>query len=65
MEKTRDKLLNVEQVRKRLECSRRHVYNLIDRGDLPALKIGNRQGIRVKESAVEIFLDSCYIDCRE
>ncbi len=63
MEKVRDRLLNVEQIRKRLSCSRRHVYNLIEKGDLPAFKIGTRQGLRVKESKVELFLDGRIMDC--
>jgi len=63
METVRDRLLNVEQVRKLLGCSRRHVYNLIEKGDLPAFKIGSRQGIRVKESQVELFLKRCSMDC--
>jgi len=63
METVRDKLLNVEQVRKRLKCSRRHVYNLIEKGELPAFKIGVRQGLRVKESQVELFLAGCSMEC--
>ena len=59
MEKVRDRLLTVEQVRKMLGCSRRHVYNLIEKGDLPAMKIGSRQGIRVKESKLDKFLEKC------
>ncbi|CCK81220.1 helix-turn-helix transcriptional regulator [Desulfobacula toluolica] len=63
MEKVRDRLLNVDQVGQRLQCSRRHVYNLIEKGALPAFKIGSRQGIRVKESKIEKFLDECSMNC--
>ena len=56
MEKTKDRLLNVEQVRQRLNCSRSQVYNLINLGDLPSLKIGGRKGVRIKESSLEAFL---------
>ena len=59
MEKVRDKLLNVEQVRERMQCSRRHVYNLIAQGDLAAIRLGIRQGLRIRESEVEKFFDRC------
>ena len=63
MEKVKDRLLNVDQVRKILGCSRRHVYSLIEKGALPAFKIGRRQGIRVRESLVKKFLDECSMEC--
>ncbi len=56
MEKLKDRLLNVEQVRKKLGCCRSHVYNLISMGDLAAFKIGGRNGLRVKESVLDKFL---------
>jgi len=59
MENVRDRLLNVEQVRHRLGCSRSHVYNLISMGDLPAFKIGGRNGMRVKESVLNAFILKC------
>ncbi len=52
----KDKLLNVEQVRNFLQCSRRHVYSLVETGDLKALKIGGRQGLRIRKSVLEEFL---------
>jgi len=58
----RSRLLNVEQVRERLNCSRRHVYRLISDGSLPALKIGTRQGIRISENILNQFIDGCWID---
>ena len=57
MEKTKDRILNVNQVGKFLNCSRRHVYNLINLGDLPGFKIGGRGGVRVRESKLEEFLE--------
>ncbi len=54
----KDRLLNVQQVRSRLECSRSHVYNLINQGEIPAIRIGVRQGIRVRESEVDRFLEA-------
>ena len=54
----KDKLLNVEQVRRFLQCSRRHVYSLVESGELKALKIGGRQGIRIRKSVLEEFLQN-------
>jgi len=58
-----DRLLNVEQVRSKLGCSRRHVYNLIDSGNLQALKIGKKYGVRVKLSVLDFFLSKMEKDC--
>ncbi len=57
MDRLKDRLLNVEQVRIILNCSRRHVYNLIEDGDLPGFKIGGRGGIRVRASKLDAFLE--------
>ncbi len=57
MEKVRDRLLNVEQVKLKLQCSRSHVYNLISMGHIKALKLGDRKGVRVYESVVSSFLE--------
>ncbi len=56
MEKLKDRLLNVEQVRRILKCSRSHVYNLISMGELSAFRIGERNGVRVKKSILEGFI---------
>ena len=55
---TEDRLLNVEQVREKLNCSRSHVYKLIDEGKLEGLTIGGRKGKRVYESEVLRFLNA-------
>ncbi len=53
-----DKLLRISQVATRLNCSRRHVYNLIDRGRLAAMSIGEKgRGKRVRESDLNRFLE--------
>ncbi len=57
MEKVKDRLLNVEQVRTMLKCSRSHVYNLISMGDLSAFRIGERNGVRVKKSILDAFIE--------
>jgi excisionase family DNA binding protein len=51
-----DKLLNVEQVRDMLGCSRSHVYRLKDMGELRGLFVGNRKGLRIYFSSVTAFL---------
>lgn len=55
-----DRLLNVQRVRELLQCSRSHVYNLVDNGTLVAIKIGKVRGIRIYESSVERLLGSLY-----
>lgn len=56
-ERGRGRLLNVEQVRSRLLCSRQHVYNLINNGTLPATRIGKLRGVRIYESGVERLME--------
>ena len=41
------KLLGITQVAKRLGFSRHHLWNLIDRGEIPAVKSGNKWFIPV------------------
>lgn len=52
----KDRLLSVEQVRKLLHCSQRHVYDLVAFGELTALRLGRKHGIRIRESAVNEFI---------
>jgi hypothetical protein len=47
-------------------CSRRHVYNLIDRGELkPAFRFGTRRGLFVPRDAVERYVARCEYDPAE
>ena len=55
---TKDRLLNVEQVRKVLNCSRSHVYKLLESGRLEGITIGGRKGKRVYETEVNRFIQS-------
>lgn len=48
-------VINVARVREMLGCSRSHVYRLVDRGELRALKVGVSRGLRVYLSSVESF----------
>jgi len=50
-----EKLLFVNNVAERLNCSRSYVYELIKEGVLPAVKNGH---IKVKESSIEHFIKS-------
>jgi excisionase family DNA binding protein len=52
----KDRLLNIDQVRRRLNCSKSHVYNLIQMGELPAVTLGASKGKRVYESDVNTYL---------
>lgn len=45
----------VEAVAKLLDCSKRHVYDLVASGELPAFKIG-RRGIRITDEAVRAWV---------
>ncbi|WMW65781.1 helix-turn-helix domain-containing protein [Nitratidesulfovibrio liaohensis] len=48
--------LPVAEVARRLGCSRQHVYNLINAGELQAVRLGARMGIRVEEKEIIKFL---------
>lgn len=50
------KLLTVQQVKGRLNCSRSQVYNLINSGDLKYLKLGVSKGLRITESDLNKFI---------
>lgn len=52
----RDRLLKATQVAQILQCSRRHVYNLMECGELPAMRLGKKCGLRIRESKVMEFI---------
>ena len=52
----RDRLLKPDQVAQILQCSRRHVYDLMQFGDLPSLRLGRKCGLRIRESKVMEFI---------
>jgi len=44
-------------------CSRQHVYNLIDSGELtPAFRFGKKRGICVPRQVVEAYQRGCLIE---
>ncbi len=52
-----DRLLNVNQVKEKMNCSRSHVYNLMKMGYLAVIQVGTGQGgKRVYESEVDRLL---------
>ena len=53
-----DRLLNIDQVRGILNCSRSHVYNLIQAGELSAVTIGSVKGKRIRASDIDRYLSS-------
>jgi len=51
-------LLTVSEVAERLRCPRAHVYRLIERGQLPAFRLGDGRGpIRIREDELEAWLE--------
>ena len=50
-----EKLLEVATVCARLNCSRSHVYNLINEGELLCVKLGRVKGYRIPESSFERY----------
>ena len=52
----RDKLLPVSTVAQILTLSTQTIYNLIVAGQISAVRIGPRAGIRIKESELQRFL---------
>ncbi len=49
-------LLPIDEVARRLACSRRQVFRLIECGRLPAVRLGNRS-TRVPEHSVEVLVN--------
>lgn len=59
-----DKMLLVSMVATRLNCDTRTVYKIIKRGELPAIRVGQR-GLRVLESALCTYLSANIVDPEE
>lgn len=44
-------------------CSRQHVYDLIDRGDLkPAFRFGRKRGLFIPREVVDAYKSTCLYD---
>lgn len=55
--KPQERLLDVNQVAKRLNVGRTTVYRLIESGDLPASRFGTAHCIRIREQDVITFIE--------
>ena len=65
----RKDMLSVSQICEKIPgvsggpCSRQHIYNLIDRGDLnPAFRFGQRRGLFVPKDVVRRYVSNCRFD---
>lgn len=59
------KILRVDEVAERLSCGKRTVYNLIESGELAAMRLGRTKGLRVSAEAVSHFLSRRFRAFRE
>lgn len=48
--------LNWQQACKILNCSKSHFYNLVNSGDLPAIRSGKIRGVRVRREDCEKYI---------
>ena len=49
-------LLTVRETATRLRCSATNVYSLIDKGELPVVRVGNAKGYRIDIRDVDAFV---------
>lgn len=49
-------VLTVQEVADRLKAARSTVYELIQRGELPAKRLGRARGLRIPRAAFEAWL---------
>lgn len=57
MSKNEIRLLKIEQVMEILQLSRTTIYHMLDSGEIPFLKIGERS-VRIKESDLNDYIES-------
>lgn len=57
MENKMPEILNWQQACKLLSCSKSHFYNLINSGELPAIRLGRVRCIRVKQIDCKNYLE--------
>jgi excisionase family DNA binding protein len=51
-----EKYLHVCNVAKRLDCSKKHIYKLIQDGEIKAIRLGAR-ALRITESSLRGFIE--------
>jgi len=56
MEQKKLARLNIDQARKRIGCSRPHVYRLLAEGKIKGYRFGVRRGIRIYGDSIEKFM---------
>ena len=62
-ETTDKKLLTVKDVAERLSVSSSLIYQLVESGKLPVLRIGNGRGaIRFSPQDIEAYLEECRVE---
>ena len=55
-DKLSEKYLYVNSVAKRLNCSKKHIYKLIQDGEIKAIRLGAR-ALRITESSLREFIE--------
>lgn len=62
----KQELIKVSKLAARWQCSRQHIYNMIERGEnnggLPAFRFGGKRCMCVPMAAVERFEESAVVD---
>lgn len=59
--KKQDRYLTIIKVAEILGCSERHVYEMVKKGKLKALRLGIR-AIRISEKSLNTFIESSILD---
>lgn len=59
------RLMTLREVAELLSVSRGHVYNLVSRGDLPAIKVGPNGPLRVDSDAIAALVKTWNADAAE
>ena len=59
-----DRFLQLTDVAEILNISSSQTYALVRSGELPAIKIGGRGQWRVERSALEDYIQRCYVETR-
>lgn len=49
-------LITVQEVMKRLKCSKSNVYKMCDSGELQSIKLGESKGLRILKKSFDAYL---------
>lgn len=61
-DKRKETRITVAEAARRLGCTRQHVYNLISSGEIAAVRLGLRNGLRVPEGEVDRFVERRWVE---